>query len=317
MQYIAAAMRRHEPQDLALRAALTAALGLAACFQPQGKSDDTGASSSSSSSSSSSTGAAESMSPPISSSEPGTSTSGPEPTSTTTALSASAEASTYEPGTTTEVTASSSGETTASETTVVEPCTCGDGKICGPEQCDDGNQLCVNCKLRSYVFLSSTALDGGFDGKPGIAGADAICQQEAMQAGLPAANYLAWLSTGAVSPNGRFVQDDREYVLPGSLELVGDYATLTTGGPKHRIDRQANGALIAPGLPCDAGSLVWTGTDDLGSPVGGSDCAAWTVNMNTSSGTVGTFAAVGMGTWSSCKAATCEVKARLYCVAQP
>lgn len=157
-----------------------------------------------------------------------------------------------------------------------------------------------------HVFASSAATGGNLGG---IAAADAICAAEAVAAGLPPANYLAWLSDASTSPSARFNRNFGPYILPSGTLVADDYADLTDGSLSHEIDERADGsgALLL--------SRAWTGTQIDGTPTTDGRCLDWT---SASSGEVGGIGltTVPSSSWTESQAfptVNCSTQAHFYC----
>jgi len=153
---------------------------------------------------------------------------------------------------------------------------CGDGVLYeGVEECDDGNldpgDGCnAECMVDRAVFVTASVLEIGDFG--GIAGADALCQEEAEAAGLPRADrFGAWLSDSKSSPSTRFETRSARYVLVDGSVIADDWDDLTDGALSHPINRFADGTL-------EPTSAVWTATMPSGEADGdGVFCGDWSV----------------------------------------
>lgn len=221
-----------------------------------------------------------------------------------------------------ETTGTTTASTGPGETTGA-PAGCGDGMVEGSEQCDDGNQIdgdgcssqCSQEALEKlYVFTTLGTFNGNIGG---IAMADAQCQAEAKNNGLPGI-YLAWLSSFEISPKDRFKAHDLPYVLPGEDEPVVAVGTGQLFGTNHThpIDRGPDGSWLKTRGGCDAGSLVWTGTTN-GGAASPANCNGFT---NANPGVFGLAGELGnMGAdWSDSCPVGCENNTlRLYCFQQP
>lgn len=183
---------------------------------------------------------------------------------------------------------------------------------------DNGPRVAAFAAYRAAKFMFATL--GAYDGNlGGLSGADAKCQQEADNAGLPG-TYKAWLSTDAQgeSPAQIFVKSDGPYIATDSAGTViaADWQALTTSGPVIEI-------LTASGEPGNKGDWVWSTTHRDGTPTGYTyayDCKGWTYAGNDVSGLLAILQAPPFenGTnWSNTgTAANCDAKLRLYCVGQ-
>ena len=93
---------------------------------------------------------------------------------------------------------------------------CGPGGTCVPSCAEGGPCL---------AFITSSRHSGNLGG---LAGADAICQQAATNAGLPG-TYMAWLSDATGSPSTRFMQATGPYVRVDGTTIANNWADLTDG----------------------------------------------------------------------------------------
>jgi hypothetical protein len=112
----------------------------------------------------------------------------------------------------------------------------------------------------------------------GLAGADALCQAAAEDAGLPG-TFMAWLSGGlGVGVVDRFNLDGGPFVLTDGTEIAADWADLTDGTLAAPIVFDADGA--EHGVVSDfPETLVITHTNADGSAAGGfAPCAAYTAD---------------------------------------
>ncbi|NRA42863.1 MAG: midcut-by-XrtH protein [Pseudomonadales bacterium] len=89
---------------------------------------------------------------------------------------------------------------------------------------ESGESCAVDYDCKKVVFLTSTLQDGSLGG---LAGADAICQNRAADAGLQNPdNYKAWLSDSAVSVADRFAQSEYPYVRTDGTVHANDWDDL-------------------------------------------------------------------------------------------
>ena len=154
------------------------------------------------------------------------------------------------------------------------------------------------------VFVSSSVIGGNIGG---LAGADAMCQAEAVANGL-SGTYLAWLSDGTDSPSTRFNQSAGPYVLPNGATVALDWADLTDGTLVDRIHVLANSTTSV------SGSFIYTGTLFDGTSAGASadatNCDGWTNTGTTAlrgtAGSAGSF-------WTDQTQLACSIAARVYC----
>lgn len=286
----------------------------AACFNPTGA--DTTAAGSSGGATSTTTGAQTTgASTSDASSTTMTATSSTTEVDSTSGTSTDAT-STTAPASTTEP--ASTGETTVDNTTG-QRIECADGVYTpGVEECDDGNlepnDGCdSNCKRTEFVvFLTNKKVNGALGG---TAGADLLCQTEAVQANRQGI-FRAWLSTDAVSASARLSHANLPYVLADGTPVAFNWVDLIMNGPSAPINTDASGNPILAMMPC-TDDLVWTGTDKAGESVNKLNCDDWTVGIGNT-GNVGSFQASGVSpAWSMCNSFICSTQAHLYCFEQP
>jgi hypothetical protein len=174
---------------------------------------------------------------------------------------------------------------------------------------------CVGCGPKR-VFVTSKAFTGNLGG---LAGADAICQSLAGDAGLAGA-FKAWLSDSTVSAAQRLSHTGSPYLLVDGTVVANDWADLVDGTIAHAIVlTEAGGAPPATtACPDEWGVTARTTTHADGSLSDGSaTCANYTTTMGPSDvGCVGvTWLESG---WSVCcgGANMCDDSAVLYCIEQ-
>jgi hypothetical protein len=122
-----------------------------------------------------------------------------------------------------------------------------------------------NTTRPNYVFVTSTATAAG--GFGGLAGADAICRQAALGAGLED-EYVAWLSTSTVDAIDR-VGAARGWVRLDELPFTDTVADLVAGNiwyPPSIDDKRANIISVV------ATNTYWDGRNVDGAL----NCADWT-----------------------------------------
>jgi hypothetical protein len=158
------------------------------------------------------------------------------------------------------------------------------------------------------VFVTSSLHMGNLGG---LAGADAICQQRAQDAGLPG-TYKAWLSDRTDSPATRFVHSPDPYQLVSGTTIAASYADLTDGSLAAAIDTTEVGTVIralAEDIP-----VAWTHTAPDGTPDPTvSTCFNWTMSAGDG---VGGLTYATDGTWTDGTLSLCRFPARLYCFQQ-
>ena len=153
------------------------------------------------------------------------------------------------------------------------------------------------------VFVSTTT-----NGNIGsLAAADAICQADAVAAGLPPALYQAWLSDGTDSPSTRMNQVSGPFELPDGTQIALSWADLTGGTLSAPINLRANGN-------AGVGLSVFTGTTSSGTYTGAeTSCSDWT--STSGSARVGSTSATN-GDWTDDGSTrACSFLTHLYCVA--
>ena len=109
--------------------------------------------------------------------------------------------------------------------------------------------LMIQTGCDRWVFVTESAHTGDLGG---LEGADAICQAEAVEAGL-LGTYIAWISTTDVGPADRFAHPPASnYMLVDGTIIATNWDDLTDGRLLHGIDLTATGVLTWEG--------VWTNT---------------------------------------------------------
>ena len=219
-----------------------------------------------------------------------------------------------------------------------QPCAgCCDGDTCLPgntmkacgaagaacDVCTEGSELCNAAGVCAgcgepggpcRVFLTSTFQSGSSLG--GLAGADAICQTLAEDAGLPG-TYMAWLSDGEGEednwPAKRFLTKASGPYRLVTGEIVADsWEDLTTNLPlKHAIN------VTEKGVTFESTWWVWTDTlsDGTAEP-DGKHCGKW--SDLGAGGDVGSMKAT-TASWTGVvggDALACTNNLALYCFQQ-
>jgi len=184
------------------------------------------------------------------------------------------------------------------ECTIDRPCP--DGTCCRR----DGT--CGAC----LVFVSGTGQNGNLGG---LAGADAICQSLAGNAGLPG-SYMAWLSDTTQSPISRFARATVPYTLVDDTPVAANWAALTSGTLSHAINTIETGAFVN-GAPDE----IWTNTRETGAPGGSlnamTNCLDWTTAESGQAGNTGRLTSTDFG-WTDFSFNQCSSPRRLYCFQQ-
>ena len=134
----------------------------------------------------------------------------------------------------------------------------------------DGDTIPDGVEARAWVFVTSSLHQGNFGS---LAGADAICDARAQQAGLlPAQGYRAWLSTTTVDAITRLA--DQRFVLVDGRDVAQTLADLTDGQLAAPIEISELGAVVH--------RPVWTGTLESGTLTPGNvNCNDWSSNLPT------------------------------------
>ncbi len=132
--------------------------------------------------------------------------------------------------------------------------------------------ICKNnpllCQPVKSVFVTAESFNAALDG---IAGADALCQAAADDAGL-SGDYMAWLSDSSGSPDSRFTKSIGPYALVTGTRISDSYSDLVDG----TIFTAINTTEFGGSLNTD---LVWTGTAFDGTaaiPPKDNFCVDWT-----------------------------------------
>ncbi len=167
------------------------------------------------------------------------------------------------------------------------------------------------CPEELRVFTTSLPYDGDLEG---LAGADAICQSHADEAGL-SGTFKAWISDTRSGPADRWsIDPSLPYVRTDGATVADDWFDLTDGSLDIPIERDEDGDPIIPfeeGRP-----FVWTDTDTAGTPESGSvfNCEDWTTS-GESSGIFGDFTKLDPA-WTFWDGTGCGELLHLYCFEQ-
>ncbi len=171
------------------------------------------------------------------------------------------------------------------------------------------------------VFATSQKYRGGLFG--GVEGADAICADDAADAGLTG-DFKAWLSQVDNSVADRMVHSTRPYVLVTGTKVADSWTDLLNFDLLHAIDRDEHGATLqADGT---FGNAVWSATridgrawpwTPGGDPTSNPrlDCTLWS-SIDGGVGLLGSWSATDMAWTSTSSGIGCSETARLYCFQQ-
>ncbi|MFC1753066.1 hypothetical protein ACFL96_06685 [Thermoproteota archaeon] len=157
------------------------------------------------------------------------------------------------------------------------------------------------------IFVTSATVKGDFGG---LAGADAICQEEASAAGL-SGTFKAWLSDSTTSASERLSESSNAYFLPDGTEVAANWDVLTGGTLTSAINVNASGDTVT-------GAYVWTNTDETGAKKSDSllsSCTDWTAATSGVMGRVGDFSATDKK-WTDSYLASCSDMNRFYCISE-
>lgn len=135
-----------------------------------------------------------------------------------------------------------------------------------------------------------------------LAGADAICQQVAMSAGLPDASYIALLATSSKSVIGR-LQGSRGWVRTDGEPLLDRPDDISGLGWLHPLAADENGELVNSGAVITGSSADGTGID--------ANCSDFTDFSGTYE--FGSTRREAQGLLAT-GAQSCDSDAHLYCV---
>ncbi len=135
----------------------------------------------------------------------------------------------------------------------------------------------------------------------GLAGADAICMQEAAAAGH-AGTFVAWLSSDTVAAPDRLA-GSQGWVRADGRPFVSSVEDLLAGRIFHPIERSADGDLVV--------GTAATGTTADGMAL--SSCNGWTSTANTDRMRLGNTAGTTRAWTETVAEQPCDSLARLYC----
>jgi hypothetical protein len=146
----------------------------------------------------------------------------------------------------------------------------------------------------------------------GLAGADALCQQQAARSHLPG-TYMAWLSDDTESPETRFLlKSSGPYWTAGRQLIADNWTDLTSGGLERAI------ALGVYPFDLPSIDVAWTNTLVNGTSPGaaGAHCQNWS-SSGSDAGNVG-HCGVTTTAWTEAggRGMTCLLSGKLYCFQQ-
>jgi hypothetical protein len=175
--------------------------------------------------------------------------------------------------------------------------------------------------------------------------ANALCQQSAVDAGLPGTFY-AWLSNTSESPSTKFVAlikpgpeagpappppptPPEQLITTNNQLIAADYAELIDGGPRIALTVTEVGTTLPMTGPVnngqcpapDAGGVVWTATSPDGRsapPIGmalTASCFDWQSSGQGAIAVAGRMAK-HRSEWTAACSLPCNTRARLYCFQQ-
>jgi len=152
------------------------------------------------------------------------------------------------------------------------------------------------------VFITDTPQNANFGG---IAGADALCADQATAAGLEG-EFKAWLSTISSAVSDRVTYASGPYLLVDGTRVANDWDDLVDGSILAPVNLDANGTLQV--------GEVWTGTLATGASHPGDDCAAF-MSGSTGEALCGASSST-TATWTENITPACSTLLRLYCIEQ-
>jgi hypothetical protein len=132
----------------------------------------------------------------------------------------------------------------------------------------EGEEVCIPVIEDKFVFVTSETYTGNLGG---LQGADAKCQQLAINAGLPGV-YKAWLSDNFASPSTRFNKAAVNYKLVNGVVIADSWGDLIDGNLHYAIQIDENGNILSGEWPL---TKVWTGTDYDGTSFPEYCCNDW------------------------------------------
>ena len=153
----------------------------------------------------------------------------------------------------------------------------------------------------NIAFVTSSTFSGDLGS---ISGADQICQNQAVAAGLPINTYVAWLSTPSIKAVDR-MGSARGWVRVDGKPFADTLADISAGRMFHplRVDEYGN-------FDDTSWGYVWTGNINWAGQ--GESCSSWTSSDRQSMGEYGTSDGMGY-VFRDFGSLSCRELARLYC----
>ena len=152
-----------------------------------------------------------------------------------------------------------------------------------------------------YIFQTTTMWTPG----GGLAAADAVCQSEAMTAGLPG-TYLALLATSTADGFARMAMSGAPWTRVDGIAVAATAADLA--GPLPAV-LDSFTILDATGTPHPTQGNVWVGSAT-------DNCSDWTSSAATRTGEQGDPRSVSRSSWSGWGTRTCNLANPLLCLQQ-
>lgn len=157
------------------------------------------------------------------------------------------------------------------------------------------------------VFVTSSLQDGNLGG---LVGADAICAARAAGAGLPAGNYVAWLSTSTVNAISR-LGTARGFVRIDGKPFANTAADILANRIFHPLRIDESGVDVSSGISPGASTLtVFTGTLGDGTLATGANCSDF---ADTGGSARRGEVSGGPVTWTARQNSNCSTARRVYC----
>lgn len=184
---------------------------------------------------------------------------------------------------------------------------CPSGQVCFDGVCELPCGAGGPCR----VFRTNDWYEGNMGG---LAGADALCQQQAAEWHF-SGTYMAWLSSDTESPDTRFLlKSTGPYWTAGRKLIANDWADLTSGELRNAV-----GLVVYPFDPFIPFNLAWTNTlaDGTSRGAAGTNCQNWSSIGSAASddGNTG-LSHVTTALWTEGGRMTCSLSGYLYCFQQ-